>query len=222
MASEQLRFRSRDDLSLEGVLDQPASASGIVVVCHPHPKMGGTMNAPLLIALRDHLLEHGWAVFRFNFRGIGSSEGSSTTGEAEVQDALGALDEVASRVDLPIGLTGWSFGGAVAARAAAEDDRVRALALIAPAIESKPGITAGTPPSDELDIDVPVLVVCGANDDQVDPASCSMWAKSLPGATYVEMKGANHFFWAKYDQLAELIEGFFARTIGGDRSGTET
>jgi alpha/beta superfamily hydrolase len=168
--------------------------------------MGGTMNAPLLLALRDRLVSEGWAVLRFNFRGIGSSEGSSSDGIAEVADAEGAVAVARERwPSLPVAIGGWSFGAAVAIRVATRDEGLAACVTVAPAIVPRPGITAGVPAADETQVRCPVLVVCGANDKQVSPADCRAWAESVEGADYVEVPGANHFFWGKYDQLADIV-----------------
>ena len=205
--SELLTVTARDGLKLEGRLDEPAAPGGALVLCHPHPKMGGTMNAPLLDALTDELVGRGWAVLRFNFRGIGVSEGTSGTGVDEVADAIGALDAARARYNLPLGIAGWSFGGAVALRAAVEDGGLDACCLIAPAMNEKPGVTAGLPSPDGLGFRSPVLVTCGANDDQVDPAACADWA-TRAGAKYVEIPAANHFFWVKYDKLVVVVGDF--------------
>ena len=197
-----LTFASRDGLRLEAEMDEPADPAASLVLCHPHPKMGGTMNAPLLLSLRDALVGRRWNVLRFNFRGIGNSEGDPSTGAAEVNDALGALD-VARAPGLPVALAGWSFGAAVAVRVAAEDHDLIGCAAIAPAVDEKPDITAGIP-SDAV-VGVPLLVVVGANDDQVSPSRCAQWADTQPHATFHEVRGANHFFWARYEQVADIV-----------------
>lgn len=207
--TEKIRFRSSDGLSLEGELDLPSGeAVGLLVLCHPHPKMGGTMNAPLLLAVRDELVERAWGVLRFNFRGIGTSEGTASTGSEEVADARGAVGLVTRRFpDHPAAIGGWSFGGAVALRTAIAHPELTACVTVAPAIVPKPGITAGAPPPDHFTYKGPVLLVCGANDDQVSPEGCRAWAEET-GAAYEEMGGANHFFWAKYEPLARLVADF--------------
>ena len=205
--SDALTVTTRDGLKLEARLDKPEAPGGVLVLCHPHPQMGGTMDAPLLGALTDELVGRGWGVLRFNFRGIGASEGTSGTGIDEVADATGALDVARARYDLPLAIAGWSFGGAVALRAAAEDGDLEACALIAPAVTEKPGVTAGLPSPDGLELRSAVLVVCGANDEQIEPAACADWA-TRAHATYVEIPAANHFFWAKYDKLATIVGDF--------------
>jgi uncharacterized protein len=210
--SETLRLQTGDGLSLEAVIDAPMEPVGSLVFCHPHPKMGGTMNAPLLVAVTEHLVGAGWAVLRFNFRGIGTSEGESGEGIEEVADAAAALVEVRTRFSGRPAIAGWSFGAAVAIRAAAAERGLGACVAIAPAVTPKPGVTAGSPSPDALELDCPLLVVCGENDELVDPSGCAAWARAA-GARYVQMRGANHFFWAKYDDLATTIEDFLKGSL---------
>ena len=210
--SETFTLSTRDGLALEARIDEPPAPGGVLVFCHPHPQMGGTMNAPLLRAVTDHLVDRGWAVLRFNFRGIGASEGTSGTGLDEVADAIAAIAEARSRFTLPIAIAGWSFGAGVAVRAAAEDGGLDGCVLIAPPAETKEGITEGLPPPDGAVIGCPMLVVCGANDELVSPPAVAAWAEKAP-ATYVEVRGANHFFWARYDSLAKTIGDFLDQIL---------
>ncbi|MDQ4124892.1 MAG: hypothetical protein M3134_04725, partial [Actinomycetota bacterium] len=85
---------------------------------------------------------------------------------------------------------------------------------IAPAVDEKPGVTAGLPPPAQLGVDVPLLVVFAANDKQVSPDACSAWGEAA-GADVVRVAGANHFFWAKYEQLSEIIGDWLDARIGG-------
>lgn len=208
-----LTISSRDGLDLEGSVDAPDDPVAVVVVCHPHPKLGGTMNAPLLQALAEAFVARGWIVVRFNFRGIGRSQGEPSLGESEVADAEGAIDWARREFPgLPVALVGWSFGGAVALRTAARDPSLAACVAIAPSVVAKPEITAGLPPPTELEFALPLLFICGANDKQVDPAAVRSWAQQA-GARYEEMPGANHFFWAKYDDLGRLTTEFVATEL---------
>ncbi|MFP5298267.1 MAG: alpha/beta hydrolase [Actinomycetota bacterium] len=212
--TESLRLTTSDGLSLEAVIDQPVEPRAVLVLCHPHPKMGGTMNAPLLRAVTDHLVSSGWAVLRFNFRGIGSSEGTPSTGIEEIKDAEAAIAQAQQRwPDLPLALAGWSFGAAVAIRVAAGRDDVAALVAIAPAVKEKPGITAGLPDPGEVRLKMPARLIAALNDDLVSPEDCVDWSERA-GATCTVMKGANHFFWAKYDKLAEEVAGFLSSAVG--------
>jgi uncharacterized protein len=204
--SEATTFRSTDGLSLEAEVDTPQDPKGVLVLCHPHPKMGGTMRAPLLEALRDELVNRGWAVVRFNFRGIGESEGDASTGEAEVADAQGAVAFARERFpDKLVAIAGWSFGGAVAVRTAQQEPDLIAVVAIAPSVKERPGITVGLPAPGQLDLAMPLTVVCGANDDLIALDDCKAWSEEASGASCVEVPGANHFFWAKYEDLAGIV-----------------
>jgi alpha/beta superfamily hydrolase len=190
--SESLRFCASDDVELEGVLESPGQARAVVVVCHPHPRMGGTMNAPLLLVVRDELTTRRWGVLRFNFRGIGASQGLSSDGGAEIADVQGGLSLVRERLPgLPVALAGWSFGGAVAIQVACRGEELTACVAIAPSVTA-----------------CSLLIITGANDDQVRPDECRAWAAGVENAHYVELPGANHFFWAKYESLASQVGDF--------------
>lgn len=172
------------------------------------------MNAPLLEAVTTELVADGCAVLRFNFRGIGASEGTSGIGHEELKDAAAAVDEALRRFpDVPLAIAGWSFGGAVAVKTAAQRDEIKACVAIAPAVKEKPGITAGLPPADEVTLSQPTHFIVGINDDLVDPDDCEGWATAV-GATCEVMRGANHFFWAKYDRLAQEVLRFLKSALG--------
>src|SRR5262245_31398580 len=115
MPTETIMFTSADGLALEGRLSIPdnADALGAVVLCHPHPQYGGSMSSRLIPALQRVLVAAGWAALRFNFRGVGRSEGSYDGGSGEVGDVLGALARVRTVVPEPAAVVGWSFGGLV-------------------------------------------------------------------------------------------------------------
>lgn len=199
-------IRTVDGLGLEAVVDEPDDPLRALVLCHPHPKMGGTMNAPLLCALRDRLVSEAWSVLRFNFRGIGSSEGEPGTGIDEVRDAEGAVSVMRGRyAQMSLAIGGWSFGAAVAVRTAATHPDLAACVGIAPAVNERAGVTAGLPDPESLELDVPTLFVCAANDDLVSIQDCRDWASAVGGAEIVEVSGANHFFWGKYDALSEAV-----------------
>jgi uncharacterized protein len=210
----RLTVSGRDGTALEAELDVPEEARAALVLCHPHPRMGGTMNAPLLLALRDRMTAEGWAVLRFNFRGIGASDGRAGTGIDEVADALGAIDAVRDRVDgRPVALAGWSFGAAVAVRAAEADDSLLGCVGIAPAVTPTPDVTAGLPPATDLDLGVPLLFVCAERDRVVDPGACRRWIEPVQAADVVELRGANHFFWGRYDDLCDVVAQWLGERI---------
>jgi uncharacterized protein len=185
--------------------------------------MQGTMKSPLLLALRDELVRHGYSVLRFNFRGVDGSEGEMGMGVEEVADVLGALDFVDAREPgTPAVLLGWSFGGAVALRALMEKapPSVRACVAIAPPVREKPEVTAALPPPRDAHIEVPTLIMCGNNDKVVSPTECQSWAEAA-GAHYVEIPAANHFFWAKYEVLVGTVVDWLETNVAFDRKEIE-
>lgn len=211
--SERVTVTSEDGLNLVGELDVPEHPDAALVICHAHPKMGGTMKSPLLLALRDEMVERNYAVLRFNFRGIEGSEGTPTTGLEEVADARGAITFVSERLpDVPVAVAGWSFGGAVAVRAVSGRDDVSACVGIAPAAKEKPGVTAGLPGPGEIRVSCPMMMVVGANDDVTLPRDVGKWADAA-GARYEEIPAANHFFWAKYEPLTSTVASFLEEVV---------
>ena len=213
---ESLTVTSSDGLKLEAALAAPSGLSGPkanVVLCHPHPKLGGTMNAPLLLALQEELVRRDYAVLRFNFRGIGESEGQSSLGLEEVADAEGAIAHSRSLdAELPVAVVGWSFGAVVALRTAARDDALAGCVAIAPAVKPKPDVSVGLPPAHKVELDVPVLLVCAANDELVACDDCRGWAdEALADKMIVD--GANHFFWGKYETLGATVGGWLDKIV---------
>jgi uncharacterized protein len=103
---------------LEALLEEPdQSATGIALVCHPHPQHGGTMHNKVVYRVAKGLRRSGHVVMRFNYRGVNLSEGAYAHGEGELDDARIALDVLTSRYPaLPLTLAGFSFGSRIALR----------------------------------------------------------------------------------------------------------
>ena len=91
---------------------------------------------------------------------------------------------------------------------ACEGESLAACFAIAPPVTAKPEVTAGIPAPAACQASCPILVIVGANDDQVSAGACRGWAGTIPTTRYVEVPGANHFFWAKYEALAAYIASF--------------
>jgi alpha/beta superfamily hydrolase len=125
---------------LEALLDVPAGAPrAAVVFAHPLPTHGGTMHTKAVFQGTKGLVRAGCAVLRFNFRGVGASEGTFDGGEGEKGDFTAALDFMAARYpNIPLWAAGFSFGSWIALETGALDPRVTALIGIAPPV-TKPG-----------------------------------------------------------------------------------
>ena len=206
--AEEIAIASSRGLRLAAEFDRAKDPRAALVVCHAHPEMQGTMRSPLLLAIRDALVPRDWSVLRFNFRGVEGSDGEFGDGVDEVDDALAAVHVVRSEhPDAPIAILGWSFGAAIAMRAAAQEPEIEACVAIAPSVVPKPDISRGLPAPAELGLAAPTLIVCGANDDVTPPGDARGWAAQAD-VRYEEIPAANHFFWAKYEPLIATVTGF--------------
>ena len=118
---------------LEAILDEPPAVRAAVVFAHPHPQYGGTMHTKVVYQGAKALARIGCAVLRFNFRGVGMSEGAWDEGRGEMADFRAGLDVMRTRYpDVPLWVAGMSFGAWIALSAGAEDERVTTLVGIAP------------------------------------------------------------------------------------------
>jgi alpha/beta superfamily hydrolase len=113
---------------LEALIREPPAAVAAAVVCHPHPRGGGTMNNNVVYRLAKALVDQGVATLRFNFRGVGASTGTHAHGIGEEEDARDALDFMRARHPaLPLWMAGFSFGARVGLSVGARDTRVEKL-----------------------------------------------------------------------------------------------
>ena len=113
---------------LEGVLNSGSpDAAYAAIVCHPHPKGGGTMHNKVVYHAMKVFSSLGLPVVRFNFRGTGLSEGEHDDGHGEQEDVRAVLDWMEVNLKLPILFAGFSFGSSVGMRACCGDDRVKGL-----------------------------------------------------------------------------------------------
>lgn len=195
--------------NVEALLEQPPSGEvrGAVVVCHPHPVQGGTMQNKVAHTLARAFLACDFAALRFNFRGVGQSEGQFDQGEGELQDTVAMARWLAGRYpSAPQWVAGFSFGAAVAIRAAAAID-ADGLISVAPAISRVTGASGPQP-------GCPWLVIQGADDELVDPDDTIAWLNSLdPGPELEIMRETGHFFHGKLVPLRETVENFVSQNL---------
>src|SRR5664280_673671 len=174
---------------------------GIVVVCHPHPLSGGTLDNKVVQTLTRSFLQLGWASLRFNYRGVGASEGAWDEGRGEVDDALAAVRSARGREGfsgLPLALAGFSLGGFVAAAVnerLADADKPKRIVLVAPSTQkhSVPGVPA------EISI-----VIQGDVDELVPLEATLAWARPL-GLPVIVFPGVGHFFHGKIGLLKNVV-----------------
>ncbi len=184
-------------------VNAPATAPvGVAVLCHPHPQHGGTMDNKVVMTLARAFVALGYRAVRFNFRGVGDSGGAWDEGRGEADDALAvamALREPA----LPLALGGFSFGAAMATRAAAmlpAQARAERLVLVGPAVLN----FAPAPVSQDT------LVFHGEADEVVPLAAVLDWARPMTLPVTV-IPGAGHFFHGQLGLLKQLVTGAWHR-----------
>lgn len=189
---------------LEAIVDKPSGGQsvGSAVVCHPHPQHGGTMHNKVVHTLAMAFVRSGYTTLRFNFRGTEASEGFYDDGIGELDDALAALTWAGqSDTGERLWLAGFSFGAAIAVRAAVAID-VTGLITVAPAIYRIANNLKGQP-------QCPWLVVQGDEDELVDVDETVEWLNSLdPGPELIVMPGAEHFFHGKLIKLRDVVREF--------------
>jgi uncharacterized protein len=190
---------------LEAILMHPTTTPvAAAVVCHAHPLHGGMMHFKVVFRAAKALQSAGLAALRFNFRGVGRSEGRFDHGFGEQDDAEAALDEVERRfAPLPLVLGGFSFGSGVALRVGARDPRVRAVfALAYPA-----SIFTEHPHLDGRG--VPRLFVQGELDRFASGETVRALVEPQPGPhVVVVIRGADHFFEGRLDALQGAVAGW--------------
>ena len=166
------------------------------------------MRAPILGAIARRARESGLDVLRFNFRGIGSSEGTHGDGIAEVLDVAAAVSSLDDHPAPVIGIVGWSFGAVLALRWQAEFDSTLRYIGIAPPVDS-----ALTPPLPEPHELLPAdrMFIIGDRDQYIDANELEAYAMSI-GAVTNRYPTSDHFFVLRHERLAEdVVEGLLGR-----------
>lgn len=209
---EAVAFMTEDGVRLEGELRLPdGEPRATAVVCHPHPKHGGSKDHPILWALRNELAGvHDVAVLGFNFRGVMGSGGVYGGGHDELRDAAAAIAQVrAVAPDRPTVLLGWSFGANVAVRTALDVPEVAALVMIGVPLRPKDLELPPLPgPSELIPFRRPTLVVCGDGDEYCPTDDAQAFAESFPDARLVVLEGTDHFLWRREKEAAAIVGGF--------------
>jgi len=195
--------------ALEALIETPqpgphAPARAFGVVCHPHPLHGGTMHSKVVWTVARAFEQFGAPAIRFNFRGAGASEGGYADGVGETADALAVIAFARQRFPgAVLWLGGFSFGAAVAVRAASEAHPGR-LVLVAPGI-TRVGVQGTAPPG------CPWLIVQGDADDVVPAQAVLDWARTLsPAPTMRLLPAAGHFFHGRINELRDVVVDFLA------------
>ena len=197
---------------LECAIDNPAvnPPRGLAVLCHPHPQHGGTMDNKVVQTLARAFVQLGYTSVRFNFRGIGASQGVWDEGRGEIDDALAvvaAQRAAQNQARQPLVLAGFSFGGYVASQAAlrlaAAGAGAERVVLVGPAVKS----------FDMAAVPADTLVIHGEKDDVVALTDVFDWARpqALPVTV---LPGAGHFFHGQLPVLKQIVVSAWAARTG--------
>ncbi len=211
MRQSAVSFKT-EGLTFEGVVAQPDEGSGPwpgVVICHPHPLHGGNMDNNVVLALALGLVEEGFVTLRFNFRGVGGSEGEHTKGEKEYQEVLGALDLIKAWPDTntKTGLTGYSFGTSVILGHRELHSEADAIALVSPPFRA----IEGTPLKGSK---VPVLITTGDRDKLVDSTQLDTeLASFIHPPEFKLFENVDHFWYGQEARLVPEVGRFFIEQL---------
>lgn len=205
MAEEKI-FIESEDLRLEGLLNKLPGDKG-VVVSHPHPLYGGDMCNSVMETVCRTYNENGYSSLRFNFRGVGESEGAYGDGIGEQKDVSAALDYLSDIGTINIDLAGYSFGAWVNALGIDRFDRVNRMVMISPPVNFVDFSFLTYNPKIKL-------VVSGSNDDiagmkEIERA-LPVWN---PEALHRTIQGGDHFYWGKVDELRSIIHEFLGSGV---------
>ena len=209
MSIEALTLLTADGLTLEAQRCPPPDGIALraaAVLCHPHPAFGGTMQSLVISPLFEALPLMGVDVLRFNFRGVGRSQGTFDDGDGEQFDAEAAVLEHRAKfaADIPLVMIGFSFGADIA------------LSCTLSAIDAHCAIASplrfGKPESLELD-GRPKQIVLAAHDEFRDPAWVAERMASWSNLKVDSVAGANHFFVARTEPLIAIVAAFIDRVV---------
>ena len=197
----QVSFRS-GDLTLEGLIANPGGGAPAAVVCHPHPMYGGSMFNNVVDAILVAMWEAGYATLRFNFRGVGSSEGEHDGGPGEVDDAVAAMAYLLAQPGVRkegAVMAGYSFGAMVAVSAGYERAEIaRIVAVALPLAMADARIPDGA--------SKPVLLVSGDHDSYSPVAGLQALVVKIGDSARLEIvAGTDHFFGGGEAELSRVL-----------------
>ncbi len=196
---EENVYFEADGLKIEGLLEKKNGKKGVIVT-HPHPLYGGDMHNPVVESILRSYWKADYTTLRFNFRGVGRSQGVHTDGIGEKNDVKSAQTYLADFGLVHIDLAGYSFGAWINALVAAESSCFENLVLISPPVGMIDFKTVSQLPSLKL-------VVTGSNDDI---ASAELIEKLLPSwnqsARFEVINGADHFYMGHAGRLESIID----------------
>jgi len=197
MTEEKITFRS-DTIRIEGLLCVQGGERGAVIT-HPHPSYGGSMYNQVVETLTAVYQEKGFSTLRFNFRGVGLSEGDYDQGDGETEDVRAAVRYLYERGKSDLDLAGYSFGAWVNAKIIDSEPSIKRIIMVSPPVaflEFPPFLQSPK-----------IQVVVAGERDEIAPAHrirdlIAVWN---PTARFEVIKGADHFYLGKTDPLRSVL-----------------
>ena len=204
MAEERV-FLQSGGLKIEGLVESRNSDRGVVIT-HPHPLYGGDMYNNVVEAIVQAYREKGHSTLRFNFRGVGQSEGEYDNGIGEQENVRAALEYLSDLGKRDIDLAGYSFGAWVNAIGLESFDKANRMIMV-------------SPPANSIDFSFLTynqkiqLVIVGTEDDIAGFRMVEGMVRTWnPEANLKSIRGADHFYWGKTSELKSIIHEFLSST----------
>ena len=180
----------------------------IILILHPHPEQGGTMNNKTVYTMYHTFANMGFSTLRFNFRGVGNSQGEFSGGEGELADAACALDWLQSQNEAAseVWIAGFSFGAWIAMQLLMRRPEVTNFVAVSPPVNMfdfsflTPCPTGGLIIQGDVDNIVPV--------EEVDSLVDKLDSQRNVSIAYERFKGIDHFFKGKENELSKAIESY--------------
>ena len=203
---EHITFPVGDDddaIVLEGLFSTPGAPTIGAVLCHPHPLYGGEMRNNVVSALANSFQEENIATLRFNFRGVGQSQGKHDEGVAECDDVKAAVTALLDRQAVStVVVAGYSFGSMVGLQAGAEDDRVHSLVGVAFPLGFRDAAFIEH-------VAKPILFVSGDRDTYSPIPDLTELVEKIAAPKHLEViAGADHFFMARESEIPKAVVNF--------------
>jgi alpha/beta superfamily hydrolase len=200
------------ELLLEGIVAIPEGAGTFpaLIVCHPHPLYGGSMDNNVVHSLCETLTKASFVSFKFNFRGVGRSQGEFGQGIGEQEDVEAAISFISTvkAVDSKrIGLAGYSAGAGFALPIGSSDGRIKALAAISPPLNEFNFDFLKSSPKQKF-------LISGSRDNSTAADEFLQFCQSLAEPKQCEIiDGADHSWWEYESSLAAKVTAFFTKVL---------
>lgn len=204
MTEKHIYFRS-GAIHLEGLLERRPGEQAIVMA-HPHPLYGGNMHNPVVAAVLSAYLHKGYSTLRFNFRGVGRSEGQYDEGIGEQEDVKSALAFLVEQGLTRFDLGGYSFGAWVCAFGLKSWIQVQRLVMVSPPVAFLS--------FDSFALDKRVGLIIGADGDDIAPPAMIREQIPLwnPEVVFKVIEGSDHFYGGRTQEIVSLVEDFLEKS----------